>query len=66
MIQPAGPKAASSVLSSSLAMVKPYRRRIKTEEKAKVAASVWGTEFILFLAALSVLPRTILKTKMNS
>ena len=26
-----------------------HRRRIKTETKAKVVASVWGTEFILFL-----------------
>ena len=32
-----------------------YRRRIKTEEKAKVVASVWGAEFIQFLAALAVL-----------
>ena len=32
-----------------------HRRRIKTEEKAKVIASVWGEEFIKFLAALAVL-----------
>ena len=31
------------------------RRRIKTEEIAKVAASVWGTEFIQFLAAPAIL-----------
>ena len=31
------------------------RRRIKTEEKAKVVASDWGEEFIQFLAALVVL-----------
>ena len=43
-----------------------HRRRIKTEEKAKVVASVWGEEFIQFLAALAVLPRTILKNRMNS
>ena len=30
------------------------RRRIKTEEKAKVVSSVWGAEFIQFLAALAV------------
>ena len=30
-----------------------HRRWIKTEEKAKVVASVWGAEFIQFLAALS-------------
>ena len=28
------------------------RRRINTEEKAKVVASVWGTELNQFLAAL--------------
>ena len=32
-----------------------HRRRIKTEEKAKVVASVWGEEFIQFLAAIAVL-----------
>ena len=41
------------------------RRRIKTEEKAKVVASVWGEEFIQFLAVLAVLPRTILNDRMN-
>ena len=42
------------------------RRRIKTEEKAKVVAAVWGKEFIQFLAALAILPRTVLKKRMNS
>ena len=32
-----------------------HRRRIKTEEKAKVVPSVRGEEIILFLAALAVL-----------
>ena len=32
-----------------------HRRRINTEENAKVVAAVWGTEFIKFLAALAVL-----------
>ena len=32
-----------------------HRRRIKTEEKAKVVAAVCGEEFIKFLAALAVL-----------
>ena len=32
-----------------------HRRRINTEEKAKVVAAVWGTKFIKFLAALAVL-----------
>ena len=31
-----------------------HRRRIKTEEKAKGADSVWGEEFIQFLAALAI------------
>ena len=30
-----------------------HRRRIETEEKAKVVASVWGEDFIQFLAAAS-------------
>ena len=42
-----------------------YRRRINTEEKAKVVAAVWGTVFIQFLAALSLLPRDDLKKMMN-
>ena len=32
-----------------------HRRRINTEEKAKVVAAVCGTEFIKFLAALAIL-----------
>ena len=31
-----------------------YRRRMEREAKAKVVASVWGAEFIQFLAALAV------------
>ena len=31
------------------------RRRINTEEKAKVIASVWGTKIIKFLATLAIL-----------
>ena len=34
-----------------------HRRRIELEDKAKVVVSVWGTEFVQFLAALVVLPR---------
>ena len=33
-----------------------HRRRIKTEEKSKVVAAVWGTELIQFLASLAILP----------
>ena len=35
---------------------KYHRRKICTEGLAKVVADVWETEFILFLAALAVLP----------
>ena len=41
-------------------------QRIKTEEKAMVVASVWGEEFIQFLASLAILPRTICKNRLNS
>ena len=39
-------------------------RRIYTEEKAKVVAAVWGTEFIRFLAALAILHHDDLKNRM--
>ena len=32
-----------------------HRRRIRTEEKAKVVAAVWGAEFSQFVAALAIL-----------
>ena len=35
-------------------LYKGHQRRINTKEKAKVVASVWGTEYIQFLAALTV------------
>ena len=31
-----------------------HRRRINTEEKAKVVAAAWGTELTPFLAALAI------------
>ena len=43
-----------------------HRRRIYTEKKLKVVATVWGVDFSQFLAALAILPRTILKNRMNS
>ena len=43
----------------------PTRRRIKTEEKTKVVAAVWGTECIQFFATLAVLPGKILNKRMN-
>ena len=42
-----------------------HRRRIKTEEKAKVGASVWGKESIQFLAVLAILHKDDLNNKMN-
>ena len=42
-----------------------HRRRIKIKERAKVVASVWGQEFIQFLASLAVFRRTIFKNRMN-
>ena len=40
-------------------------RRMETEAKAKVVASIWGTEFIQFLTA-QFFTRTILKSRMKS
>ena len=41
-----------------------HRRRIKTEEKAKVVAAIWGTEFIQLLAALGVFHQDDMKKRM--
>ena len=38
-----------------LVMDPGHRRRINTEEKAKVVAAAWRTELIQFLAALAIL-----------
>ena len=38
---------------------------LPSEKKAKVVASDWGEEFIQLLAALAVLPRTILNNRTN-
>ena len=43
-----------------------HRRRIKTEEKAKVVATAWGTEWIQFLDAIAILHQDELKKGMNS
>ena len=37
------------------------RRRIKTEEKAKIVAVIWGTELIQFIAVKAILHRDDLK-----
>ena len=41
------------------------RRRMEREAKAKVVVSVWGADFVHFLAALAVLPQLIWKNRMN-
>ena len=38
-----------------------HKRRIYTEEKAKIVAAVWGTEFFQFLAATVILQQNDLK-----
>ena len=43
-----------------------HRRRMELKDKAKVVASVWGAKFVQFLAALAVLPWSILKKRLNS
>ena len=43
----------------------PTRRRIKTEEKTKVVAAVWGTEFFQFLAALDIIQEDDFEKRMN-
>ena len=42
-----------------------HKRSIELEDKAKVVASVLGAKFVQFLAALAVLPLSILKKRMN-
>ena len=42
-----------------------HRRRINTEEKAKVVAAAWGTECIQFLAALAILHQDSLKKRIR-
>ena len=43
-----------------------YRRRLKTEEKAKVVAAVWGIVLIKFLAAIAILHQDDLNKGMSS
>ena len=42
-----------------------HRKRIKTEEKAKVVAAVWGEKFIKFLAALAILHQDDMMKRIN-
>ena len=43
-----------------------HKRSLKTEEKAKVVAAVWGTKFIQFSAALQIWHQDDLKKRMNT
>ena len=43
-----------------------HRRRIKTEEKAKVIAAAWKAELIHFFAMLAILHKDDLKKGMNT
>ena len=46
--------------------LKTHRRKINTEEKAKVVAAVWETELIqFFVAALAILQQDDFKKRMN-
>ena len=42
-----------------------HRRRINTEDKAKVVAAVWGTEVTKFLATLAICHQDDLKKRIN-
>ena len=43
-----------------------HRKRIKTEEKAKVIAASWGTECFQFLAVLAILHQDELKNRVKT
>ena len=43
-----------------------HRRRMETEGKAKVVASVWGAKFVKFLAELAVGQNTMFLENKNS
>ena len=47
-------------------MVWLHRRRMEREAKVKVVVSVWGADFVQFLAAQAILPISIWKNRMNS
>ena len=50
---------------SSQKILSPHRRRIYTEEKAKVVTAVWGTEFIPLVVALEVLHQDDIKKRID-
>ena len=43
-----------------------HKRRMKTEEKAKVVVAFWKMELIKIIVVLAIVPRTILKNGRNS
>ena len=53
--------ALGSLSASLTGQAYNHRRRREGEKKAKVVASVWGAEFIQFLAALAVLLQSVWK-----
>ena len=57
------PQVSSLVNMYSTYVGVQHRRRMETEAKAKVVASVWGAKFIKFFAALAILPWSIVKDK---
>ena len=61
------PGSKMAILPKSTVLVSgKHRRRMETEAKAKVVTSVWGENFVQFLATLAVLPWTILNKRINS
>ena len=60
--------SSSSPLSAQFAELRKTigrRRRINTEESAKVVTAIWGTEFIQCLAALAIVHLNNLNNGMN-
>ena len=55
------------VMQGSIPVLLPRqnRRRMESEGKAKVVASVWGAKFVQYLAALAVFPRSIWKKRLK-
>ena len=41
------------------------RHRRRMEREAKAVASVWGADLVQFLATIAVLPRSVLKKRLN-
>ena len=64
--KPVGRGGGVGLFSCHYTVLQPHRRRIALEDKAKFVASVWGGKFVQFLAALTVLPRSIRKNWKNS